>query len=257
MVDLTMMARLLEAVRPETRLVLVGDPDQLTSVGAGAVLADLVDGSAPSADSPVAGCPQPPAPLRDIGGWPTRSATPATPTRCSTALRSGATQVEFVETDDPAAVLRQPLLDAGAAGARPPCAGDADGAHRGARPPPAALRPPRGALRRTPLEPAGRAAGSREATGEPICGTLVRRPPAAGHRQRLRARHLQRRDRCGRCRRRSAAGADRRRRHGLTRPRARPARRDRDDARDDHPQEPGQPGRARSPCCCPTRTRGC
>ncbi|NNG38543.1 exodeoxyribonuclease V subunit alpha [Flexivirga sp. ID2601S] len=44
MVDLTMMARLLEAVRPRTRLLLVGDPDQLASVDAGAVLADLVDG---------------------------------------------------------------------------------------------------------------------------------------------------------------------------------------------------------------------
>ena len=44
MVSLTMMARLLEAVRPDTRLILVGDPDQLSSVEAGAVLADLVDG---------------------------------------------------------------------------------------------------------------------------------------------------------------------------------------------------------------------
>ncbi|TQF65802.1 exodeoxyribonuclease V subunit alpha [Rhodococcus spelaei] len=42
MVSLTMMCRLLEALRPDTRLVLVGDPDQLTSVDAGAVLADLV-----------------------------------------------------------------------------------------------------------------------------------------------------------------------------------------------------------------------
>jgi ATP-dependent exoDNAse (exonuclease V) alpha subunit len=33
------MARLLEAVRPSARLVLVGDPDQLSSVEAGAVLA--------------------------------------------------------------------------------------------------------------------------------------------------------------------------------------------------------------------------
>ncbi|WP_077742305.1 exodeoxyribonuclease V subunit alpha [Mycolicibacterium boenickei] len=44
MVSLTMMARLLEAVRPQTRLLLVGDPDQLASVEAGAVLADLVEG---------------------------------------------------------------------------------------------------------------------------------------------------------------------------------------------------------------------
>jgi exodeoxyribonuclease V alpha subunit len=42
MVSLTMMARLLEAVRDDARLVLVGDPDQLASVDAGAVLADLV-----------------------------------------------------------------------------------------------------------------------------------------------------------------------------------------------------------------------
>jgi exodeoxyribonuclease V alpha subunit len=42
MVPLTMMARLLEALRPDTRLLLVGDPDQLTSVDAGAVLADVV-----------------------------------------------------------------------------------------------------------------------------------------------------------------------------------------------------------------------
>lgn len=41
MVSLTMMARLLEAVRPEARIVLVGDPDQLASVEAGAVLGDL------------------------------------------------------------------------------------------------------------------------------------------------------------------------------------------------------------------------
>ncbi|MFC5379242.1 exodeoxyribonuclease V subunit alpha [Aquipuribacter nitratireducens] len=43
MVPLTLMARLLEALRDGTRLVLVGDPDQLASVEAGAVLGDLVD----------------------------------------------------------------------------------------------------------------------------------------------------------------------------------------------------------------------
>ncbi|MDQ6657684.1 MAG: AAA family ATPase [Actinomycetota bacterium] len=42
MVSLTMMARLMEAVRPQARLVLVGDPDQLASVEAGAVLGDIV-----------------------------------------------------------------------------------------------------------------------------------------------------------------------------------------------------------------------
>jgi exodeoxyribonuclease V alpha subunit len=48
MVPLTLMARLLEAVRPTARLVLVGDPDQLTPVEAGAVLSDLVHRPAPA-----------------------------------------------------------------------------------------------------------------------------------------------------------------------------------------------------------------
>jgi exodeoxyribonuclease V alpha subunit len=42
MVSLSMMARLVEAVRPDARLVLVGDPGQLTSIEAGAVLGDIV-----------------------------------------------------------------------------------------------------------------------------------------------------------------------------------------------------------------------
>lgn len=41
MVSLTLMARLLEAVRADARLILVGDPDQLSSVEAGAVMADV------------------------------------------------------------------------------------------------------------------------------------------------------------------------------------------------------------------------
>ena len=43
MVSLTLMSRLVEALRADCRLVLVGDPDQLASVEAGAVLGDLVD----------------------------------------------------------------------------------------------------------------------------------------------------------------------------------------------------------------------
>jgi exodeoxyribonuclease V alpha subunit len=42
MVSLTLMARLVEAVRPDARLILVGDPEQLASVEAGAVLGDIV-----------------------------------------------------------------------------------------------------------------------------------------------------------------------------------------------------------------------
>lgn len=46
MVSLSLMARLAEAVRPDARLVLVGDPQQLVAIEAGAVLGDVV-GSAP------------------------------------------------------------------------------------------------------------------------------------------------------------------------------------------------------------------
>ncbi len=42
MVDLAMMRQLLEAMRPEAMLILLGDPDQLASVDAGSVLADMV-----------------------------------------------------------------------------------------------------------------------------------------------------------------------------------------------------------------------
>ena len=42
MVDLDLMASLLRAMRPGCRLVMVGDPDQLPSVGAGNVLGDLL-----------------------------------------------------------------------------------------------------------------------------------------------------------------------------------------------------------------------
>ncbi|MBW3556880.1 MAG: exodeoxyribonuclease V subunit alpha [Actinobacteria bacterium] len=42
MVSLSLMARLVEAVRPAARLVLVGDPEQLASVEAGAVMGDVV-----------------------------------------------------------------------------------------------------------------------------------------------------------------------------------------------------------------------
>ena len=42
MVSLPLMARLLDGLRPEARLVLVGDPYQLASIEAGTVLGDLV-----------------------------------------------------------------------------------------------------------------------------------------------------------------------------------------------------------------------
>jgi exodeoxyribonuclease V alpha subunit len=43
MIDLVLMRALLHAIRPGTRLILVGDADQLPSVGAGNVLGDILD----------------------------------------------------------------------------------------------------------------------------------------------------------------------------------------------------------------------
>jgi exodeoxyribonuclease V alpha subunit len=45
MVDLAMMRQLLDALRPEAVLILLGDPGQLASVDAGSVLADIVAGA--------------------------------------------------------------------------------------------------------------------------------------------------------------------------------------------------------------------
>lgn len=66
MVSLPLMARLLDAVRPQARVVLVGDPNQLASVEAGTVLGDVVGPAgaptpvgqlplAPVVDGPLAG----------------------------------------------------------------------------------------------------------------------------------------------------------------------------------------------------------
>jgi exodeoxyribonuclease V alpha subunit len=52
MVSLSLMARLIEALRPDARLVLVGDAGQLASIEAGAVLGDIVgDGETTAADN--------------------------------------------------------------------------------------------------------------------------------------------------------------------------------------------------------------
>ena len=255
MVSLTMMARLLEAVRPETRLILVGDPDQLASVEAGAVLADLVEGLGGRSDVRIAA-------LRTSHRFGESIRELAESVRAGDAdraldlLAAGGEHIEFVTDPDPAPRLRSILvphaLEAG------PRVGAWRRGHRARCPRPAAagLRAPRGTVRRPTLEPAGRAVAQRGDRRADL-DRLVRRAAAAGHRQRLRAGRLQRRHRGrGPPPRRRAAG---RGRVGepAARLRAQSAGPGGDDARDDHPQEPGQPGRARSWCCCRRRTPGC
>ena len=129
MVELTMMARLLEAVRPQSRLVLAGDPRQLTSVGAGAVLSDLVAGYDGDPDSPVVSLTRNYRSTEDIK-------TLAEALRAGDgdgvvdALRGESDEVEFVETDDPAGVLRADAVAAALAVRRAAEDGDAEGAIR-------------------------------------------------------------------------------------------------------------------------------
>jgi exodeoxyribonuclease V alpha subunit len=55
MVSLSLMARLIEALRSGARLILVGDPGQLASIEAGAVLGDIVGAGAAGPGPPGAG----------------------------------------------------------------------------------------------------------------------------------------------------------------------------------------------------------
>lgn len=106
MVSLTMMARLLEAVRPDARLILVGDPDQLASVEAGAVLADLVDGLGGSRI----------AELKTSHRFGESIGALAAAIRTGDAdaavdvLRAGDDHIEWADTSDPAEHLRKVMV---------------------------------------------------------------------------------------------------------------------------------------------------
>ena len=106
MVSLSLMARLLEAVRPEARLVLVGDPGQLASVEAGAVLGDIV-GPADVGDAPATGIAagivvlEPRAPLRRRASrrWPTAIRRGDADAAVAVAARASRDDVTWIEAD--------------------------------------------------------------------------------------------------------------------------------------------------------------
>ena len=129
MVELTMMARLLEAVRLQSRLVLVGDPRQLTSVGAGAVLSDLVAGyeALDPTTSPVVSLTENFRSTEDIKTLAEALRTGSVDAVLA-ALRAPSDEVEFVETDDAAAVLRPDAVASALAVRQAAEAGDAVGA---------------------------------------------------------------------------------------------------------------------------------
>ncbi len=109
MVSLTMMARLLEAVRPDTRLILVGDPDQLASVEAGAVLADLVEGLTARHDVRVAALCTPHRFGESIGALAEAIRT-GDADRVVELLRAGGEHIEWIDSDGPTERLREVLV---------------------------------------------------------------------------------------------------------------------------------------------------
>lgn len=129
MVSLTMMARLLEAVRPDARLVLVGDPDQLASIEAGAVLADLVDGLVTGGHGKAAELRTSHRFGSEIGDL-ALAVREDRPDDVLDLLRGGNERVTFVEDDDPRETLRSALLPDALAIRAAAEAGDADAALR-------------------------------------------------------------------------------------------------------------------------------
>ncbi|OBH64267.1 exodeoxyribonuclease V subunit alpha [Mycobacterium intracellulare] len=109
MVSLTMMARLAEAVRPDSRLILVGDPDQLASVEAGAVLADLVDGLAARGDVRVAALRRPHRYGTSIGAL-AEAIRVGDADRVVELLTAGGEHVEWVDAPRPVDRLREVLV---------------------------------------------------------------------------------------------------------------------------------------------------
>ncbi|MEO5899422.1 MAG: exodeoxyribonuclease V subunit alpha, partial [Ilumatobacteraceae bacterium] len=135
MVSTSMMAKLVEAIGRDTRLILVGDPDQLASVEAGAVLGDIVG---PAADDTR---PVPESPIRHgivvlrrvhrFGGAIAELATAVRHGDVEAAvavLRRGDADVEWIEDDsqpEALAPVRDRIVDAGRAIITSARAGDA------------------------------------------------------------------------------------------------------------------------------------
>ncbi|WP_238705447.1 AAA family ATPase [Serinicoccus profundi] len=280
MVSLTQMARLLEALRPTARLILVGDADQLVSVEAGAVLADLVaavpEDSVGDARGAVADPQETPAttpdptPSVDIEPPPPTPTAPLALARLRTvhrfgetigalaqalrvgdadavvsALSAGSAEVTWVRGPDPTAYLREILARQALDILRAARVGDGDAALDALHRHRLLCAHREGDRGCAAVEPPRRDLAGRGHRAE-LLRPDVPRAPAARHRQRLRDRGPQRRHRSGRRLadlRRGPGAHGRHRRHERPQPVCPlPARRRRDHARDDDPQGPGQPG---------------
>jgi exodeoxyribonuclease V alpha subunit len=125
MVSLTMMARLLEAVRPGSRLILVGDPFQLASVEAGAVLADLVETVQETTRVGVAALVTSHRFGESIGAL-AEAVRAGDADRAIALLEAGGDHVELVHVDDPAPRIRSLVVPHALGVLRAAETGDAD-----------------------------------------------------------------------------------------------------------------------------------
>lgn len=99
MVGLGLMARLVDALSPATRLLLIGDPDQLASVEAGTVLADLVRGLGPRGDVVELTENRRSVPvIQELA----RAVRSGNPDAVLVILDAGHPEIGFTETDEPA-----------------------------------------------------------------------------------------------------------------------------------------------------------
>jgi exodeoxyribonuclease V alpha subunit len=131
MVSLSLMANLLDAVRPDARVVLVGDPEQLASVEAGAVLGDIVGPAAagpaatgPAATGPAATGPAATGPMADAivvlrrvhrfgGGIAELAAAIQTGdgTRAEELMTTDGTDIRLIDPDGPGGAELGPVRD--------------------------------------------------------------------------------------------------------------------------------------------------
>ncbi len=127
MVGLGLMARLVEALSPATRLLLVGDPDQLASVEAGTVLADLVRGLGPRGDVVELTDNRRSVPaIQDLA----RAVRAGEPDAVLAILEAGDPAIGFVDTDEPALTHLTTVTEQAHALRTLAVEGDTDGALR-------------------------------------------------------------------------------------------------------------------------------
>ena len=193
------MARLLEAVRPQARLILVGDPGQLTSIEAGAVLGDIVG---PADDGPSSAGIVVLSRVHRFGGAIGAVAEAVRRGDADAAVQALSTSPDEVtwlpvdpETDSALAPVHDGAVGAARAVIEAARAGDAHRALEALVELPRPVRAPPRPVRRRDLDRPHRALARQRGRRLRRRGAVVRRPAAARDRERLRPAPLQRRHR--------------------------------------------------------------